>query len=71
MLVLLNSRRPDTARFAQAGATVKYIVKENEGHGLANLESNFEFNGAMKKLLEKNLKKPIPERMKMQLSHNQ
>jgi len=47
------------------GVTVEYIVKDNEGHGFDNQENKFEFYGAMEKFLEKNLKKPIPDRKEM------
>lgn len=35
------------------GVAVEYIVKENEGHGFANEENQFEYYGAMEKFLKK------------------
>lgn len=34
---------------------VKYIVKENEGHGFSNEENRFEFYGEMEKFLDKHI----------------
>lgn len=37
------------------GVEVKYIVKENEGHGFGNEENRFDFYGEMENFLEKHL----------------
>jgi dipeptidyl aminopeptidase/acylaminoacyl peptidase len=38
------------------GVPVEYIVKDNEGHGFANEENQFEFYGAMERFFAKHLK---------------
>ena len=40
----------------QRGVEVKYMVKDNEGHGFANQENRFDFYRAMERFLEKYLK---------------
>ncbi|MBK9274323.1 MAG: S9 family peptidase [Flavobacteriales bacterium] len=43
------------------GVEVKYMVKDNEGHGFRNEENRFEFYGAMEKFLEQHIgTKPTP-----------
>jgi dipeptidyl aminopeptidase/acylaminoacyl peptidase len=38
------------------GVEVKYMVKDNEGHGFHNQENRFDFYGSMEKFLSKHLK---------------
>jgi dipeptidyl aminopeptidase/acylaminoacyl peptidase len=38
------------------GVTVEYIVKDNEGHGFANEENQFEFYEAMERFFAQHLK---------------
>lgn len=38
------------------GVPAEYIVKDNEGHGFANEENQFEFYGAMERFFAKHLR---------------
>jgi len=38
------------------GVAVQYMVKDNEGHGFANEENQFEFYGAMEAFLRQHLR---------------
>jgi dipeptidyl aminopeptidase/acylaminoacyl peptidase len=44
------------AALRQRGVEVEYLVKDNEGHGFANEENQFEFYGAMERFFRQHLK---------------
>jgi dipeptidyl aminopeptidase/acylaminoacyl peptidase len=44
------------AALKERGIEVKYIVKDNEGHGFRNQNNRFDFYGEMEKFLEKHMK---------------
>lgn len=54
--VNINESNQIVEALKKRGIKVKYMVKENEGHGFSNEENQFDFYKAMEKFLKKHMK---------------